>query len=99
MFSGLIANCGCLQPVLRAVPGYTISTAMGTPSIIDDGGGGDDKEAAAVIGARLFVTPPRGATVANATSSDTAVLTLMQPAACTSCSGNDSKTSFMAVRP
>ena len=69
------------EPVLRAVPGYTISTAMGSTSIVDD----DKDEAAAAIGARLFVTPPRGETVVNATSSDTAVLTIAQPADCTSC--------------
>ena len=61
------------EPVLRAVPGYTLATDMGgSIAATDEGGAADD--AAAVTGPRLFVTPPRGATVLGATSSDTAVL-------------------------
>jgi hypothetical protein len=52
------------EPVLRAVPGYTISTEMG------EGG----------TGPRLFVTPPAGATVVHASSSDTGMLTVGTPA-------------------
>lgn len=58
------------EPVLRAVPGYTISTDMGGGG--DAPGGG---ESAAMVGPRLFVTPPDRAAVVNTTSSDATVLT------------------------
>ena len=76
------------EPVLRAVPGYTIATDMGcaaTESRSDSSGSigvrddGADAGGSNCVGPRLFITPPANATVVSASSSNGAVLQVSAP--------------------
>lgn len=66
------------EPVLRAVPGYTIATDMGCAAMANRTIG-IGVDVANCVGPRLFITPPAGATVVNASSSNGGVLQVSAP--------------------